>query len=301
MGTASAFAPGHLTGLFQICDQPEDPLLKGARGSGVSLDLGVYTAVRAEDAKSTTWSVTINGKAIDAPVSESVLSKFRRHLPGPMSIKVEHTVETPMTAGFGASGGGALGLALALNKATEAGLTRLEAASIAHVAEIECRTGLGSVFAAERGGFGILTEPGAPGIGRSLTYSGQESLRVVYLYYAPISTKEALSDPTLRVKINELGGKFVDELRADPKPELFVSLSRSFTEHVGLVTPRLRSLFDATDRAGFTFTMAMFGETAFTVVEKEKSEEAAAAVEKAAPDHEAVVVGIDSEGARLEG
>ncbi len=295
-----AFAPGHLTGLFQICDQPEDPVLKGARGSGVSLGLGVHTAVRAEDAKSTTWAVTINGKEIDAPVSESVLSKFRRHLPGPMSINVEHTVETPMTAGFGASGGGSLSLALALNKATEAGLTRLEAARIAHVAEIECKTGLGSVFAAERGGFGILTEPGAPGIGRSLTYPGQERLRVVYLYYAPISTKEALSDPALRAKINELGGRFVEELKADPKPELFVSLSRRFTEHVGLVTPRLRSLFDATDRAGFTFTMAMFGETAFTVVEKEKAEEAAAVVEKAALGYEAVVVDIDSEGARLE-
>jgi len=301
MGTASAFAPGHLTGLFQICDQPGDPLLKGARGSGVSLDLGVHTTVRAEDAKSTDWSVKINGKVIEAPVSEAVLSKFKRHLPGPMSITVEHTVETPMMAGFGASGGGALSLALTLNKATEAGLTRLEAARIAHIAEIECRTGLGSVFAAERGGFGILTEPGAPGIGKSLTYPDQERLRVAYLYYAPISTKEALSDLALRAKINELGGSFVEELMADPRPELFVTLSRRFTEHVGLVTPRLRSLLDATDRAGFTFTMAMFGETAFTVVEKDRAEEAALAAEKAAPGYEAVVVGVDTEGAQLVG
>ena len=37
-------------------------------------------------------------------------------------------------------------------------------------------------------------------------------LRVVYLYFGPIPTKEALSNPALRAKINELGGKFVDEL-----------------------------------------------------------------------------------------
>jgi pantoate kinase len=41
MVTATAYAPGHLTGLFQICDHPKDPLMKGARGSWVSLDLGV--------------------------------------------------------------------------------------------------------------------------------------------------------------------------------------------------------------------------------------------------------------------
>ena len=78
----------------------------------------------------------------------------------------------PSVAGFGSSGGGALSLALALNEAADAGLTRVEAAQIAHVAEIECKTGLGSVFAAERGGFGILTKPGAPGIGEALSYPG---------------------------------------------------------------------------------------------------------------------------------
>ena len=51
----------------------------------------------------------------------------------------------------------------------------------------------------------------------------------------------------------------------------------------------------------FTFTMAMFGETAFTVVEKERADEAAAAAERAAPGYEAVVVGVDTEGAKLEG
>lgn len=299
MATVTVFAPGHLTGLFQICDQDPDPLRKGARGSGVSLDLGVYTTVTAEPAKETTWSIKMNGAQTGgAFVSENVLSKFSK-LITPHSITVEHQVETPLVAGFGSSGGGALSLALALNEATGAGLTSIEAAQIAHVAEIECRTGLGSVFASVRGGFGVLTKPGAPGVGESVSYPSPKGLRVVYLYFGPIPTREALANPALRTKINEMGGRFVDELSREPTPEKFMMLSRRFTEHVGLVTPRLRAVFDRMDAAGYPFTMAMFGEVAFGVMERTRAEEAASLLEASFPSCEAVVVGIDEDGARV--
>lgn len=299
MGRATAFAPGHLTGLFQICDQSADPLQRGARGSGISLDLGVYTTVAAKPAAATSWTVKINGEqTMGAFVSENVLNKFKG-LIKPQELVVEHGVETPSIAGFGSSGGGALSLALAINEAADAGLTRIEAARIAHVAEIECKTGLGSVFAAERGGFGILTKPGAPGVGEALSYPGASRLRVVYLYYGPIPTKEALSNPALRTRINELGGKSVDELASHPEAERFMRLSRAFTEHVGLVTPRLRAVFDAMDAEGYTFTMAMFGEVAFAIMERGRALEAAALLECRFPGSEPVVVGIDEAGARV--
>jgi pantoate kinase len=299
MGTASAYAPGHLTGLFQICDQPSDPLLKGARGSGVSLDLGVHTTVTARQAEAMSWSIKING--IDtqgAFVSENVLRRFSDHT-SPQKINVEHWVETPVVAGFGSSGGGALSLALALNEATGAPLKKLEAAQIAHTAEIECKTGLGSVFAAVRGGFGVLIKPGAPGIGEAISYPDTSGLRVVYLHFGPIPTKEALANPALRARINDIGGKFVDELQRHPTTERFMRLSRQFTEHVGLVTPKLRALFDKLDPAGYIFTMAMFGEVSFSVMEKERAKEAAKLIESSFPGYEAVVVGIDREGAKL--
>ncbi len=299
MGQATAFAPGHLTGLFQICDQAADPLQRGARGSGISLDLGVYTTVTAKPANATSWTIEINGKQTDgAFVSENVLTKFSTRI-APHSLAVEHHVETPSVAGFGSSGAGALSLAIALNEATGAGLTGVEAAQIAHVAEIECKTGLGSVFAAVRGGFGVLTKPGAPGIGEAVSYPDQGNLRVVYLFFGPIPTKEALSNPALRAKINELGGRYVDELTVERDAEKFMRLSRRFTEHVGLVTPKLRRAFDAMDAAGYTFTMAMFGEVAFSVMPKERVVEAAKLLEAYFPGFEAVVVGIDGAGARV--
>jgi pantoate kinase len=75
--------------------------------------------------------------------------------------------------------------------------------------------------------------------------------------------------------------------------------SRSFTEHVGLATPRLRRIFRHMDAHGFIFTMAMFGEVAYTVVEKERAEEAATELTRADPGCLPMIVGIDEAGAHL--
>ena len=300
MRTAKAFAPGHLTGLFQICVEPEDPVLKGARGSGVSLTRGTYTTVNAEPSEAPSRRVFINGEEMmDAVISENVLGKYLPRLSEPHRIVVEHVIETPITAGFGSSGGGALSLSLALNKALGTGLTRVEAAQMAHVAEIECGTGLGSVFAAEKGGFGVLYKPGAPGVGEGMLYEGRDGLSVIYLHYGPIPTREALGDPELRRRINELGDSYVDELRRELTPERFMSYSRRFTEHVGLVTPRIRRVFDATDPEGYTFTMAMFGEVAFTLQHKEDVEPMLGLLREKVTDACPVVCGVDSGGTVL--
>jgi len=300
MRTARAFAPGHLTGLFQICVEPENPILKGARGSGVSLAQGTYTTVNAEPSEAPSHRVFINGEEMrDAVISENVLSKYLPRLAEPYRVVVEHVIETPLTAGFGSSGGGALSLSLALNKALGTGFTRVEAAQIAHVAEIECGTGLGSVFAADSGGFGVLYIPGAPGVGEAMHYEGSDGLSVIYLHYGPIPTREALGDPGLRRRINELGGSYVDELHRELTPERFMSYSRQFTEHVGLVTPRLRKVFDATDPEGYTFTMAMFGEVAFTLQRREYVEPILGLLRERVSDAYPVVCGVDTGGTIL--
>ena len=300
MRTARAFAPGHLTGVFQICVEPDDPILKGARGSGVSLTRGTTTTVKAEPSDTPSHTVTINGvEMTDAVISENVLGKYLSRLTEPHRVVVEHVIETPLTAGFGSSGGGALSLSLALNQVLDTGLTRVEAAQLAHVAEIECGTGLGSVFAADGGGFGVLYKPGAPGVGESIHYDASDDLMVIYLHYGPISTRMALGDPDLRRRINELGGRYVDELHRELTPERFMSYSRRFTEHLGLVTPRLRKVFDATDPLGYTFTMAMFGEVAFTLQRREEVTPILDALRERVPRSHPVVCGVDTVGALL--
>jgi pantoate kinase len=212
---------------------------------------------------------------------------------------VEHELEIPLGAGFGSSGGGVLALALALNEALNLGLSTVEAAQVAHEAEIECRTGLGSVFAALEGGFGALIKPGGPGIGEAIRYDRSEELAVVYLHFGPIPTKDALADEGLRRRINELGGRFVDEISGDLSPSVFMELSRRFTDHVGIATPRLRYVLDEASREGIPCTMAMFGEVAFSLVEREEAGRLAEFLSGAAPGHEVVIAHIDERGARL--
>lgn len=298
MREATAFAPGHLTGLFQICTEGNDPLRWGARGSGVSLTQGVTSKVFIEPDERASLDIYINNEhMIDAFVSENMVSKYEKHLTEPNRITVRHTISTPITAGFGSSGGGAISLSLALNQALDAGLTRQEATQLAHIAEIECKTGLGSVFAADRGGFGVLYEPGAPGIGKGKWMEETSNLAVVYVYYGPIHTKEALSNPDLVKKINQLGRTYVDVLYDELTPERFMNYSRKFTDHVGLATRRIRSIFKKMDKENITFTMANFGEVAFTVQYREQAQEAHKILESSGENP--ILCSIDEAGTKL--
>jgi len=300
MGEASAYAPGHLTGFFQICTEAEDPLRKGARGAGVSIDQGVTTRVRVEEAERSVHEIRINGRIIEgAIVSQNVLGRMLASVEEPMAIWVDHDIKTPLGAGFGSSGGGALTLALSLNEAMGLGLSRVEAAQVAHLAELECGTGLGSVFAVFVGGFGALVKAGGPGFGKSIRYDRSVELSVAYLHFGPMPTKEALGDPGLRHRINEFGGRYVDKFSQDFTPSRFMELSRSFTDHVGITTPRLRSVLDAADSAGVPSTMAMFGEVLFSLVSRDEAEGIADFYRRAAPGHEVNAFPVDDVGARV--
>ena len=266
----------------------------------MSLDLGVYARVSVKSSDAHSHVISINGRRTEAAlVSERVLEKFRPFLQRPLRIIVEVGLETPLGAGFGSSGSGALSLALALNEAADVGLSRVEAAQVAHVAEIECGTGLGSVFAALNGGFGVLIKPGAPGVGEAIRYPDTRGLRVVYLHLAPIPTREALSNPHLRRRINELGGRLVDDLARRLSPARFMEFSRQFSENVALITPRMRNVMDAIASKGYTSTMAMFGEVIFSLIDKGDAYRLASVLEEAAHGYEAVITGIDDCGARL--
>jgi pantoate kinase len=300
MREASAFAPGHLTGFFQICDQPEDPLLKGSRGAGASITRGVRTRVTAEPSEKKDYSIFIDGKeSRGAFVSENVLDKILEKLGEPHRVVVEHTVEIPLGAGFGSSGGGALTLSMALNEALRLGMSFTETARVAHVAEIECRTGLGTVFAATVGGFGALVKAGGPGIGEAVKYDRSGDLSVVYLHYGPMATKDALSNPSLRMKINELGGNLVDRIKDDLRPDLFMELSRKFTDHVGITTPRLMRILKTADDEGIPCAMAMFGEVVFTLTFTDEAEIVADFFRSVAPRRNIVTVQVEDEGAKL--
>jgi pantoate kinase len=300
MRRASAYAPGHLTGFFQICDQPDDPLQKGSRGAGFSIDRGVRTVVQVEPSDRDAITVIMDGAVTgEAVVTENVVIRMLSKLDEAQRVEVTHEIQTPMGAGFGSSGGGAITVALTLNEALGLELSYVEAARIAHLTEIECKTGLGTVFAATKGGFGVLYKPGAPGIGEAVKYDRSDELAAVYVAFGPISTSEALSDPSIRRRINDLGGRFVDEIKGDLNPSRFMELSRRFTDYVGIATPKMRTVMDGADEAGVPSAMAMFGEAIFSLVSKEEAPTVVEVFREAAPDNEVCLANVEECGARL--
>lgn len=297
----TAFSPGHITGLFQICDEAKDPLLKGSRGAGVSITRGVVTKVHIERAPKTSFEIRINGNGVEsANVSECVINTLLPVARGNHRIMVDHNINVPIGSGFGSSGAGALSLALALNEAFRLGLSRVEAAQVAHIAEVRCKTGLGTVIAETFGGLEIREKPGAPGIGEIKQIPIDDDYVVACLKFGPMSTKEALTDERLRQQINNLGGKLVDELIARPKPANFMNFSRSFAEGVGLISERTRKVLEEADSRGLACSMTMFGECLFSLVRRDTVKELLEIFHRHALSEDNMIVAeIDHEGARL--
>lgn len=302
MKETAAFSPCHITGFFQIFDQRSDPLHVGSRGAGVSLSHGVRTEVKVRKATKNSAQIIINGSVSDsAEVSNHVLKAFlgRLEKKEDFNVIVEHHVMLPIGAGFGTSGAAALGLALALNEAFNLKLSKTEAAQLAHTVEVACRTGLGTVIAETFGGLEVRVSPGAPGIGEIRHVPLSQDYMVVCLNFNSLPTQKFLTDEKTRARINELGGKLVDDFIRSPNPNNFMKYSRQFAEQVGLITEKVRMVLDATDNAEFVCSMPMFGESAFVLIERESLPKILEIFQRHSGEGRIVVSKIDFEGARL--
>jgi pantoate kinase len=302
MEEAAAFAPCHITGVFQIFDQMANPLRVGSKGAGVSLSLGARTAVKVKKGSDSRLKVSINNRTASfAQVSEHVVKAFLSRFDKTTSfdVEVEHQIEVPVGAGFGTSGAAALSLALALNEALGSKMSRMEAAQLAHVAEVECRTGLGTVIAETFGGLEIRVKPGAPGIGEVMCLPVPEDAVVACHVLGPLSTREFLTDPRIRARINEFGGELVDELIEAPTIINFMKLSRLFAEQVGLMSETVRSIMNATDKLGLVCSMPMFGESVFTITDSDNVERIFQVFRERAPSGQTIVSKVNHNGARL--
>ena len=169
--TAKAFAPAAISSFFEIHDTENNvPIANleqvGAIGGGFGLEKGVYTQINVEEAEKNNVAVFINSKlAKEAKTTTSVVEAMLKKTSKKYSVTVEHQIEVPIGTGFGTSAGGALTAGLALREALGLPLTYNQIGKIAHIAEIQCLTGLGTVSSLSfSGGCVLVVEPGAPGI-----------------------------------------------------------------------------------------------------------------------------------------
>lgn len=261
---------------------------------------GVKTRVTLRRALKNSLEIWINDqKTASASVSKAVARDFACRVEGKTAIRVKHVVDVPIGEGFGSSGAAALSLALALNRVLDLSLTNIEAAQKAHVAEVRCGTGLGTVIAETFGGLEIRTKPGAPGIGKVQQIPISGDYTVACLTFGSQSTRKGLTDTKLRNNINKWGGRLLRDLMEKPRLENFLTLSRRFAEHTGLITSRVRLVLNETDTSGIVCSMPMFGEGVFSIVEQNGLETLLRIFQKHGSADKILVSKIDFEGARL--
>jgi pantoate kinase len=302
MEEATAFAPCHITGFFQIFDKSAITLNVGSKGAGVSLSQGVKTIVKTKRSPKSFFQVSLNGVASDSvDVSEHVMKAFKASFKEMenFEILIDHYTEVPSGAGFGTSGATALSLALALNQALDLSLSKIEAAQLAHIAEVECKTGLGTVLSETFGGAEIRVKPGAPGVGEIKHMPVPKDMMIASIVFGPLSTKNLLTDQKTRKRVNELGGKLVNKLLKEPTIANFLNLSRQFAEHLGLITEKTRNALNLADSTSLVCSMPMFGEAIFTVGKRESFKELFETLHKHDLDGQILVSEIDFEGARV--
>lgn len=324
MKSASAFAPGHVTGFFYISDTASDPLQKGSLGAGFAVAAGVTTRVRlvgisprdplaAPGNQTLRTQVSVNGSIRrDARVSQEVVNRFVERLRATADpampwerelrtslLSIEHHVRLPEGSGFGTSGAAALSLACALNSLFNAKLRREECGQIAHLAEITCGTGLGTVIGEYNGGCEIRVAPGAPGIGKIDRFDPTGHTTAVFVVYGPLATKSMLSDSTVKDRINASGRKYLDLLLAEPTGESFLRYSRAFAEGLGLVSKRVRKALELFDANGIGASMLMFGEGVFSLVHRETVPRLRRAIDRLTEDAQLVVSMIEPNGGRM--
>jgi len=301
MQKASAFVPGHISGFFQICDGPPEPERKGSRGAGPNLNLGVRTEVAVEPSDSPGIEITINGRAApEAQTTKAVITQIMRMVPEPMWIVIKHISQVPIGAGYGASGAGALGTALALNEALNLNLERNQITTLAHVAEVMCDTGRGDVVPQTLGGLVISREPGAPAYGDWSQIRVPDEVRVVCGTLGPLPTRGVLKDRGLLERSEKFGGSALKALVKNPTPQEFMRVSRKFAERLGLLDDELCALIEAALAAGaIGASQVMIGRAVFAFARAAEAEGVRRAFLELLKPNEVMVADIDRAGARL--
>jgi pantoate kinase len=306
--TAKAFAPGAISSFFEIHDTKDNkPIVDlekvGAVGGGFGLAKGVTTTVRAEEAGKIGVKVFINSKpAKKAKTTTCVIQRLLSKTTTNYNVTVEHQIEVPVGTGFGTSAGGALTAGLALKEALGLPLTYNQIGRIAHVAEIQCQTGLGTVSSLTfSGGCVLVVEPGAPGICQIDRIPMTPDYMVVAGFFkSRISKKSVLSSPQKKWEINRYGKKTLEAILDEPSLENFLDCCWEFSQKAGFTTENIRQLVKSAKRAGAVgAAQNMIGEAVHAVVHEENAGSVAEAFKQTLSPKQVIVSKIDFQGARL--
>ena len=307
MRETSAFSPAGISSFFEILDRRpdgrpfKDLSYAGARGGGFVISRGVLTRVRLKRAKKSRVSVRINSRAANyARTTISTVAKLLQISGERYDVTVEHHVDVPIGAGYGASAAGSLSAALAFSDGADLGMSVNEVGRIVHEAEIACGTGLGTVGPILTGGFILTRKSGGPGIAVIDRLPTSQRLKVVSACLGPISTKKALQSKDLRRKVNALGRATFRSIARDLRPQNFMKASKKFAYGLELMSPSTARLIEVMEAAGaIGATQNMLGQAVHAIADEDVARRILLAVKRRFPKAQAFLSSLDFAGARL--
>jgi len=260
---ARAYAPGNISCVFKVIPHP-DATRMHSLGMGFTVTEGVEVTV--SDCHET--EVLFNGEDINFPTVFAVVERLIQNT-DVTGIRVDLTSPLPLGCGFGLSGAAALATAYALNEFLSLRKDTESLAMVAHVAEVENRTGLGDVCSQYHGGCLVKLKEGAPLVADRLPIAEQP---IYYRYFGPIQTSEVLRNPEQTLRINHAADVALDTLRtltrASSSAQLFnacFAVSKRFSVESGLLSDaRVIDTIAQIETEGGVASMIMLGNGVFS-------------------------------------
>ncbi|MBI3027566.1 hypothetical protein HYY70_05640 [Candidatus Woesearchaeota archaeon] len=199
MISAKAFAPANISCIFKVYEHKSSRWM-GSYGLGFTLDEGVI--VSASTAKRT--EVAFNNKPIGFATVKNVIKSLTKE-----NLRVHINSRIPLGCGFGLSGASALATAYAANELLGLEKSKKELAVAAHIAEVECKTGLGDVVNQFYGGFCLKLKPSSHFIIEKLPING---INVYCRCFGRISTKSIITNQELKNKISDAASMSLNKI-----------------------------------------------------------------------------------------
>jgi len=307
MRSARFYSPSGISSVFQIVDTNpngtpiSNPLKIGARGGGFVITRGVETEVRVERGAKDHVTVHINGRLDkEAKTTDTAVRMILRRAGVHARVSVHHSIEPPIGCGYGTSAAGSLSAAFALCRALDLDMTHNQVGQIAHVAEVKCRTGLGTVGPLLIGGHVITLKAGAPGFNLIDRFPVDPSCRIVTGWFGDIPTQTVLSSESYRTRIKRYGRHAMNDIMKKPSPENFMIVCRRFANNIGFVTDRLSRLMSAMEKSGaIGATQNMLGDAAHALVEEEDERKVYEAASRLLPRRHIFSTTVESRGIRF--
>ncbi len=309
MPVAEAICPAGISSFFEICDTDRngnpitDPERIGARGGGFAIARGVRARVLIRKSSKSRIQIRINSKpAPEARTTIWALKKLLAKFQFTLDVRVDIKVSVPIAAGYGTSAAGTMASCVALVDAAGFPITFNEIGRITHIAEVVNRTGLGTASALLLGGFVLVTEPGAPGIGLIDRLRFPEDHLILCVYLGPIPTRNALSQADIATRVNPAAQRAMKSIRRRPDLATFLLKARAFSKEAEFQTPEITRVMDTMMSGGAVgVAQNMIGKAVHGVAEDSKGTRILRAVRKSFSSATTFATKLDHRGARLMG